>query len=148
MPFVTCNHTKIDGKPCQSPAVRGEELCYYHGRALERAKVVGRSTNINYVVSTYDEHGNPILEPYPSPGHNTFHLGLLDDPDSIQVGISSVLHAISTNTIDLPRADRLLYGLKLAAINIRNTARNLPANTDRNHEHLAAQELTGDRPTT
>ncbi len=132
MPFKTCTHIKTDGKPCGSPAVRNQDLCHYHGEARDRAKVIGRSVNCNYVFTYTGPDGETVTEAYPSPGHNTFNLGLLDGPDSIQLGISAVLHAITTNTIDLPRADRLLYGLKLAATNIHLKMRNLPANTTPN----------------
>ena len=27
-----CSHIKFDGRRCQSPALRGKRLCYFHGR--------------------------------------------------------------------------------------------------------------------
>ena len=65
MPFKTCTHTKTDGKPCGSPAVRNETLCYYHGAALERAKVIGRSVNCRYVFTYTDPDGNTVEKPTP-----------------------------------------------------------------------------------
>ena len=30
--FPLCQHIKTDGKRCGSPALRGQRLCYHHGR--------------------------------------------------------------------------------------------------------------------
>ena len=35
--FPLCQHLKSNGAPCNAPAVRGHEFCYFHGRAREEA---------------------------------------------------------------------------------------------------------------
>ena len=38
MSFRACDHLKLDGVPCGSPALRGKKLCYYHHRDHKRSQ--------------------------------------------------------------------------------------------------------------
>ena len=38
MSFRTCDHLKQDGVYCNSPALRGKKLCYYHHRDHKRSQ--------------------------------------------------------------------------------------------------------------
>jgi hypothetical protein len=45
----TCDHLKEDGVYCDSPALRGQNFCYFHlnvrGRRLKMARVLARGEN-------------------------------------------------------------------------------------------------------
>ena len=90
----SCTHIKVDGVRCGSPALRGQQFCYFHQRIVRGVRL---------------PHG-PRIHP----------LAQIEDEQSIQVALMEVLNAIARNTIDLKRAALLLRGLHIAVKNIRN----------------------------
>ena len=91
----TCNHVKTNGRFCGSPALAGDEYCYYHRSARERTKRQLR----------HARQQKPLQLP------------LLEDRESIQIAIGDVLNAILADRIDSRKAGLLLYGLQTASSN-------------------------------
>ncbi len=99
MPFIECRHIFARGRKCESPSLQGENYCYYHAR-FHRALETGIAS-AGLQVST---------------GH-------LEDADAVQIALSEVLSGIATGALDPRRAGLLLYGLQVAAANVKNTSR-------------------------
>ncbi len=93
-----CRHIHADGRRCGSPALRHEELCYYHHTSRK-----------------------PAPHPRARRGRqSTFDLHLPDGNDrtGLQLAIVDVLRRIAGNEVDPRRAGLLLYGLQIAATNL------------------------------
>jgi len=95
-----CQHIKVNGTQCASPALRDEKHCYYHIRYRRKSMEV----NLNV-----QEHG-------------TITLPLLEDANSIQVGLAEVLRLLATQQIDHRTAALMLYALQTASANLRMTS--------------------------
>src|SRR5277367_1686337 len=68
MPNVkNCTHIKVTGVPCGSPALRGEQFCYFHQRMLRTVK---------------------------GPDSRVHHAALLEDEESIQASLIEVVNAL------------------------------------------------------
>ena len=105
MPYPLCRHIRTNGLQCQSPALTGAVHCFYHARLYQR--------------HTGFRH-NPAALP---PGQH-IQLAPLEDGESVQLSISLVVNALAAGVLDTRRATAILYGLSLAAANVRhlNTA--------------------------
>ncbi len=80
-----CTHIKVTGVRCGSPALRGEQFCYFHQRMVR-----GVSTP-----------PNARLHP----------IALIESEEAIQASLMEVINALARNTIDLRRAQLILRGL-------------------------------------
>jgi hypothetical protein len=89
-----CTHIKVNGVRCGSPALRGEQFCYFHQRMIRGVRTPGKSR----------------LHP----------IALIEDEAAIQSSLMEVINALARNTIDLPRAELLLRALNAA---VRNSGR-------------------------
>jgi hypothetical protein len=92
-----CRHIHTTGNRCGSPALRGEEFCYYH-HATRRGP-------------------RPADHDYLCP-NSTFDLPSLEDRPSIQLAVAVVARRIALNQIDLQRGRLLLYALRIASNNL------------------------------
>jgi len=90
----SCTHIKVSGVRCGSPALRGEQFCYFHQRMLRTVRMPPQSR----------------LHP----------IALIEDADSIQASLMEVINALMRNTIDLKRATLILRALHIA---VKNAAR-------------------------
>jgi hypothetical protein len=88
-----CTHIKITGVRCGSPALRGEQFCYFHQRMLRTVKGPADS--------------------------RLHHVALLESEEAIQVSLMEVVNALIRKTIDLPRAELVLRALNTAVRNAR-----------------------------
>ena len=88
----SCTHIKVTGVRCGSPALRGEQFCYFHQRMLRTVKF---------------------------PASRVHHTALLEDEESIQVSLMEVVNALLRGTIELKRAELILRALNTAVRNIR-----------------------------
>ena len=88
-----CTHIKVTGVRCGSPALRGEQFCYFHQRMLRTVK-------------------GP-------PESRVHHAALLEDEESIQASLIEVVNALLRGTIELKRAELVLRALNTAVRNIR-----------------------------
>src|SRR5579864_7924928 len=88
----SCMHIKVSGVRCGSPALRGEQFCYFHQRMLRTVR-------------------------YPS--SRVHHAALLEDEESIQASLVETVNALLRGTIELKRAELILRALNTAVRNIR-----------------------------
>jgi hypothetical protein len=90
----SCTHIKVDGVRCGSPALRGEQFCYFHQR---------------------------LLRGVPTPPRSRLHpIAMIESPEAIQVALMEIINALARNTIDVKRAELILRALNIAARNARN----------------------------
>ena len=115
-----CQHVKANGHLCESPALRGEDLCYFHRSVRVRTLRQRRA----------QRHNLP------------FQLPLLEDPESIQLAIGETLNALVAGQIDHKTAGLLLYGLQTAATNVRHTRFDIFDSTRRFNQYTSAEEDT------
>ena len=99
-----CQHIKVNGEQCGSPALTRNRFCYFHNRwrAQEMdfagAKPLQRIATITF----------PVLE----------------DANSIQVALMQIMQLLLTQEIDPKVAGLLLYGLQTASANLRQATLN------------------------
>jgi hypothetical protein len=89
-----CTHIKITGHRCGSPALRGEQFCYFHQRMMRGVK---------------------------TPPEARLHpIALIENEEAIQASLMEVINALARNTIDVRRADLILKALHIAVKNGRH----------------------------
>jgi hypothetical protein len=95
-----CQHIKVNGIQCGSPAMRKENYCFFH----EKCRVLSREINMRF-----SEAG-------------TITLPTLEDANSIQFGLGEVMRLLVTKQIDHRTASLLLHALRTAAANVKFTS--------------------------
>jgi hypothetical protein len=101
-PIITirrCQHIKVNGVQCGSPALRNEKRCFFHEQCIVRSQA-------NLAIS--------------EPGF--IQLASLEDANSIQLGLAEVMRLLVTRMIDHPTASLLLRALRTAAANVKFTS--------------------------
>ena len=96
-----CQHVKVNGTQCGSPALRRRRHCYFHYRMLDGKKRFAAEGRVR-----------------PRP---VFSMCLLEDANSVQVAIMQVLQLLGSGQMDYKMAGLMLYGLQTASGNLRNT---------------------------
>ena len=91
--FKNCTHIKVTGVRCGSPAIRGEQFCYFHQRMLRVVAIPPRAR----------------LHP----------IALIENEEAIQASLMEVINALIRNTIDFKRAELILRALHIAVRNAR-----------------------------
>ena len=89
----TCHHLHPAGKRCGSPALRGEQFCFYH-HPTRRPPVRTR------------------------PAHTAFYVPAIADPETLQMALSEVIRRIADTSLDTKRARLLLSTLQMAKANL------------------------------
>jgi len=97
-----CQHLKVNGTQCGSPALRRNRFCYFHKLHheesielnLDRLKSARRSRRV------------------------TIELPVLEDANSIQVSLMQMMRLIIAGQIDGKTAGLLLYALQTASANL------------------------------
>jgi hypothetical protein len=91
--FPTCHHVHPTSKRCGSPALRGEQFCFYH---------------------------HPTRRPPTRvvPSRIPFDVEAITDPEALQIALSEVIRRLADNTLDLKRASLLLMTLQMAKANL------------------------------
>jgi hypothetical protein len=93
MPSKSCTHIKVTGVACGSPALRGEQFCYFHQHAHRGVR---------------------------RPPQSRLHpIALIEDEESIQASLMEVINALVRNTLDVKRAELIIRALNLAVRNAR-----------------------------
>ena len=87
--YNECRFIKSNGLKCQSPAMRGSQFCYFHGRTR-------------------------IYVPRPRSRGKSLRLPPLKDQASIHAALDKVLRALASGDLDSKRAGNLLYALQMA----------------------------------
>jgi hypothetical protein len=96
-----CQHIKVNGVQCGSPALRRNRFCFFHKRFQdERIRVS----------ADHRRHGVA-----------TFILPVLEDANSIQMAIMQIMRLILTGQIEHKTASLLLYALQTASSNLHST---------------------------
>jgi len=91
----SCTHIKVTGARCDSPALRGEQFCYFHQHAHRGVRRPSRSR----------------LHP----------IALIESEEAIQASLMEVINGLLRNTIDVKRAELILRALHIAVKNARRT---------------------------
>jgi hypothetical protein len=101
-----CQHVKMNGTQCGSPALRRRRHCFFHERIRrERAKIAASA-----------QHG--------------FDLPLLEDANSVQVALMKVIQMLGSGRLDHKTAGLMLYALQTASTNLRNATFEVDDATD------------------
>jgi hypothetical protein len=96
-----CQHIKVNGTQCASPALRRQKYCYFHKQ--HRQKRLEINSNIQR------ERWKITLP-------------VLEDANSIQMGLVQVMRLLVTQQIDHRTAALMLYGLQTASSNLKRTS--------------------------
>jgi hypothetical protein len=94
-----CQHLKVNGTQCGSPALRRKRRCYFHQGV--RAEGVKLKT-----------------DPY---ARYEFEMPLLEDANGVQLALMRVLRMLAGGTMDAKKAGLMLYGLQTASANLKHT---------------------------
>jgi hypothetical protein len=98
-----CQHIKVNGVQCGSPALRRNRFCFFHKRFHdERIRLATDNARARR-----------------SPG--TFTLPVLEDANSIQIALMQVMRLLLSRQIDHKTASLLLYALQTASGNLHRT---------------------------
>jgi hypothetical protein len=104
MPYAICRHIMTTGIQCQSPALLGHRFCFYH---------------VRQAANHQNMRPNPKLDPFFEHGRH-IRLSPLEDRQSVQMALSQTVSALAAGQIELKHARAVLYGLHLAAQNIKD----------------------------
>jgi hypothetical protein len=96
-----CQHIKVNGVQCGSPALKNHKLCHFHQR-WQQGRI---QLNANRARRSRYSLDLPILE----------------DANSIQVALMQAMRLLLTNQIDHKTAALLFYGLQTASSNLQRT---------------------------
>jgi hypothetical protein len=94
-----CQHIKVNGTQCESPALRQQKFCFFHNRWHETRIVI----NANRA-----RRARPSLD-----------LPILEDANSVQLALMQVLSLLLRNQIDHKTAALAFYGLQTASSNLK-----------------------------
>jgi len=94
-----CQHVKVNGTQCGSPALRRRRLCFFHVRCQEQRTRI--------VESQF--------------GQARFVVPLLEDANSVQMALMQVMQLLGTGQMEHKTAALMLYALQTASCNLRNT---------------------------
>ena len=115
-----CQHIKINGTQCGSPALRKEIYCFFHMRWALKSMEIDESRQ--------RERWNATLS-------------LPEDADSIQMGLGEVIRLMLTRQVDHRTAALTLYALQTASANLKHTSFEPPPTTV-----VIDRECVGQRP--
>jgi len=96
-----CQHIKVNGTQCGSPAVRDRRFCFFHKKWHDQRIVIN---------SAQARQSPPTLD-----------LPVLEDANSIQVALMQVMRLLISHQIDHKTAGLLLYALQTASFNLPRT---------------------------
>jgi hypothetical protein len=98
--IARCQHLKVNGTQCGSPALRKQRFCYFHKD--------WRQKRLQINVNVRREQGAVTLP-------------VLEDANSIQVALMQVMRLLLTAQIEHRTAGLLLYALQTASANLART---------------------------
>ena len=98
-----CQHIKVNGVQCGSPALRRNRFCFFHKRFHdERIRLATDQARARRASAT-------------------FVLPVLEDANSVQIALMQVMRMLLSNQIEHKTASLLLYALQTASGNLRHT---------------------------
>src|SRR5207244_6304939 len=98
-----CQHIKVNGTQCGSPALKRNRFCYFHNEWREAATRRAKSKA--------GAKPESLIRQFP----------VLEDANSIQVGLMHVMRLLVSGEMDSKTAGLLLYALQTASFNLRHT---------------------------
>jgi hypothetical protein len=98
--IARCQHIKVNGTQCGSPALKNRRLCFFHNR--------WREARIEFCKSGA-----------PAQAITSIDLPVLEDANSVQIAIMQVLRLILAKQLEPKIAGLLLYGLQTASLNLK-----------------------------
>ena len=101
-----CQHIKVNGTQCGSPALRRNRFCYFH--KLHHEEIV--ELNVDRLKDARARLRKVAVT-----------LPVLEDANSIQVSLMQIMRLIITGQIDGKTAGLLLYALQIASANLNRT---------------------------
>ena len=101
-----CQHVKVNGTQCGSPALRRNRFCFFHKRFQTE-----RISLNKIVVNQARAHRRAA----------NFDLPVLEDANSIQVSLMQIMRLLALGHLDRKTAGLLLYALQTASANLRRT---------------------------
>jgi hypothetical protein len=101
-----CQHLKVNGTQCGSPALRRNRFCYFHKLHHEER-----------IELNLDRLKNDRARR----SHVTLTLPVLEDANSIQISLMQIMRLIVAGQIDGKNAGLLLYALQTASANLART---------------------------
>jgi len=93
-----CQHIKMNGTQCGSPALHRRRQCFFHQRAQE-------------------QHNRVVKDQFKQAA---FVLPVLEDANAVQMALMQVMQLLAWGQMDRKIAGLLLYGLQTASANLRN----------------------------
>jgi hypothetical protein len=105
-----CQHIKVNGTQCGSPALRRNRFCYFHKRHHDER-----------VALHLDQLKNGRVKDARRRRRITIDLPVLEDANSIQVSIMQIMRLIIAGQLDGKTAGLLLYALQTASSNLPRT---------------------------
>ena len=110
-----CQHIKVNGTQCGCPALRRNQLCYFHKRHHdERVQL-----NLDRLK---DDRTKDARLKAPRRRPISIDLPVLEDANSIQVSLMQIMRLIITGQLDAKTAGLLLYALQTASANLGRTS--------------------------
>ncbi len=97
--IARCQHIKVNGIQCGSPALKHKKFCYFHQQWQQRRI---------QITANQARRSRAALD-----------LPVLEDANSIQVALMQVMRLLLANQLDPRRGALLLYGLQTASANLR-----------------------------
>jgi hypothetical protein len=116
-----CQHLKINGTQCGSPALRRNRFCFFHKR--------------------FQDVRIRLSADRARRGVATFILPVLEDANSIQIALMQVMRLLVSQQIEHKTASLLLYALQTASSNLR-----LARFSPRRHEVILDPRDAADSP--
>lgn len=92
-----CQHIKVNGVQCGSPALRFKSHCYFHERAQHERKLAAEDKS----------------------AARNFSFPLLEDANSIQVALMKTVQMLGSGRLDVKTGGLMLYALQTASSNLR-----------------------------
>ncbi len=99
--IARCQHIKVNGTQCASPALRRREFCHFHKQYRQKQLQINANIQRERWKIT---------------------LPMLEDANSIQMGLVQVMRLLVTQQIDRGTAGTLLYALQTASCNLKRTS--------------------------
>ena len=96
-----CQHVKVNGTQCGSPALHRRRHCYFHDHMLD-----GKNRFANR------QEAKPRA---------IYSMCLLEDANAVQLAVMQVLQLLGSGQMDTKTAGLMLYGLQIASANLRHT---------------------------
>jgi len=105
-----CQHIKVNGTQCGSPALRRNRFCYFHKRYHDEQVALHLDQVTNDRAKT-DQRRRRIM----------IDLPVLEDANSIQVSLMQIMRLLITGELNGKTAGLLLYALQTASSNLQRT---------------------------